>query len=71
MMFVPLKSRWRADIQNMGVQKTSDHIQIKVMMLNSSQEPPSSSKAQYQDLKNVDVLWTFKIKIESRILDAG
>ena len=49
----------------MGVSKTSDHIQIKIKMPNPSQEPPASSKAQNEDLKDMDVLCTFKIKIES------
>ena len=30
MLFAPSKSRWRANIQNMGVPKTSDHIYIKI-----------------------------------------
>ena len=55
----------------MGVPKTSDHIQIKIKMPNSSQEPPASSKDPNGDFKNIDVLGTFKIKIESRNLDHG
>ena len=31
---------------------------------NPNQEPPASSKSQNQDLKDMDVLCTFKIKIE-------
>ena len=50
----------------MGVPKTSDHIQIKIKMLNLSEEPPVSSKAPDQDLKDIDVLCTFKIKIEPK-----
>ena len=46
----------------MGVIETNDHIQMKIQMLNLSQEPPVSSKAQNQDLKDMDVLCTFKIK---------
>ena len=38
-------------------------------MLNQSQEPPASSKAPNEDLKDMDVLCTFKIKIESRNSD--
>ena len=45
---------------------TSDHIQIKSMMPNPSQEPPASSKAKNQDLKEIDDLCTFKMKIESK-----
>ena len=33
-------------------------------MPNPSQEPPVSSKAPSEDLKDMYVLWTFKIKIE-------
>ena len=51
--------------------KTSDHIQINIRVQNSSQEPPASSKAPYQDLKDMDVLCTNKIKIESKILKMG
>ena len=35
-------------------------------MPNPSQEPPASSKAPNEDLKDMDVLCTFKIKIESQ-----
>ena len=40
-------------------------------MQSPSQEPPASSKAPNQDLKDMDVLCTFKIKIESWNLDYG
>ena len=52
----------------MSVSKTSDHIQIKIKMLNSSQEPPVSFKAPNQDFKDIDVLYTIKIKIEGEML---
>ena len=52
----------------MGVSKTIDHIQIKINISNPSQEPPASSKASNQDLKDMDVLCTSKIKIESQNL---
>ena len=55
----------------MGASKTSDHIRIKIKMLNSSQGHPASSKAPNEDLKDMDVLCTFKIKIESTNLDHG
>ena len=55
----------------MGVPKTSDHIQFNIRMPIPSQEPSSSSKALNQDLKNMDVLCTFKIKIESQNLEYG
>ena len=54
----------RAKIRNMGISKISDHIKIKIKMPNPSQEPPASSKAPNEDLKDMDVLCTFKIKIE-------
>ena len=53
----------------MGISKTNDHIQIKIKMQNPSQEPPVSSKAPNEDLKDMDVFSTFKIKIESQNLD--
>ena len=61
----------RAKIWIIGLSKTSDHIQIQVKMPNSSQEPPASSKAPNGDLKDMDVLCTFKIKIESQNSDHG
>merc|ERR1711954_99838 len=71
MFFAPSKSRYRAKIRNMGVPKTSDHIKIKIKMPNPSQEPPASSKAPNEDLKDMDVLCTFKIKIKSQNSDHG
>ena len=55
----------------MGVSKTSDHIQIKIKIPNPSQEHPASSKVPNDDLKDMDVLCTFKIKIESQNSDNG
>ena len=66
----------------MGVSKTSAHIQTFVMMPNSSQEPPAFSKtpnkenpvsfkAPNQEVKDMDILCNFKIKIESQNLDQG
>ena len=49
--------------------KTSDHIQINIRVQNPRQEPPASSKVPYQDLKDMDVLCIFKIKIESQNLE--
>ena len=57
--------RERAKIPITGVSKTSDHIQIRIKIPNPSQEPPASSKAPNQDLKDMDVLCIFIIKIES------
>ena len=64
-----LQTENRTKILNMGVLKTSDHIQIKIKMPNPNQEPPASSKAPNQDLKDMDVLGTFKIKIENKTLE--
>merc|ERR1712082_326007 len=69
MFFVPSKSRERAKIQNTVVSRTRDHIQINIRMPNPGQKPPASSKAPNQDLKDLDVLSTFKIKIESQNSD--
>ena len=55
----------------MGKSKTCDHIQIMIKIPNSGQEPSASSKAPNEDLKDMDVLCTFKIKIESQNLDHG
>ena len=71
MFFAPSKSRWRANIQILGVSNTSEHIQIKIKMPNFSQEPPASSKAPNEDFKYTYVLCTFKIKIVSQNLDHG
>ena len=49
----------------MSLSKTSDHIQIKIKMPTPHQEPPASSKSANEVLKDMDVLCTFKIKIES------
>ena len=50
----------------MDERKTSYHIQINIRMQNPSQEPPASSKAPKQDLKDRDAFCTFKIKIEGQ-----
>ena len=55
----------------MDVSQTSDHIQNKIKMPNPNQEPPGPSKAPNEDLKDMDVLCTFKIKIESQNSDHG
>ena len=47
--------------------KTSDNIQIKIKMPNLSQEPPVSSKDPNQELKDLDVLFTFIIKMKSNM----
>ena len=50
----------------MGISNTSDHIKIKIKMPNPRVEPPASSKAPNEDLKDMDVLCTLKIKIMSQ-----
>ena len=65
MFFAPSKSSLGAKIWNIGKSQTRDYIQIKIMMPNPSQDPPASSKAPNEDLKDMDVLCNFKIKIES------
>ena len=47
----------------------NNKIKMIIKMLNPSQEPLASSKAPNEDLKDVDVLCTFKIKIKSQKLD--
>ena len=63
-----LQSQERAKIWNIGVAKTSDHIQIKIKLPNPSQEPPAPTKAPNQNIKDMDVLCTFNFKIESQYL---
>ena len=55
----------------MCVSKTTDHIQINIRMPNPSQEPPASSKAPNEDYKDMNVLCTFNIRIESQNLEYG
>ena len=55
----------------MGLNKTSDHIKIKIKMPNPSQEPPVSSKVPNEDLKDMGVLCSLKIKTEGQNLEYG
>ena len=55
----------------MIVSKTIGYIHTKIKMPNPSQEPPASSKVPNEDSKDMDVLCTFKIKIESQNLAYG
>ena len=55
----------------MGTSNTSDNIQIKIKIPNPSKEPPASTKAQNQDLKDIDGLCTLKINIESQNVEHG
>ena len=47
----------------MGVTNTGDPIKIKIKMQNPSQEHIASSKAPNEDLTDIDVLYTFQIKM--------
>ena len=49
----------------MGVSKTGDHIQIMIKMPKPNQEHPAPFKAPERDLKEMIIICTFKIKIES------
>ena len=71
MFFAPEKSRYGAKIGSMGALRTSYYIQIKLKMPNPSQKPPASSKVLNDELKDIDVLCTFKIKVEHQNLDHG
>ena len=62
-----LQNQDGAKIWIISISKTSDHIQIK--MPNPSQESPVSSRALSQDLKDMYILCTFNIKIESQNLE--
>merc|ERR1711954_448753 len=65
------KIKLESKIWIMDISKTIDHIHLKIKIPNPIQEPPASSKAPNQDLKDMDVLCTFKIKIESQNLEYG
>ena len=53
----------------MDVSKTSENTQIKIKIPNPSQEPPASSKPPNEDFKDMDVLFTFKTKLEQQNSD--
>ena len=65
MFFAPSKSRYGTKIRNMGVSKTDDHIQIMIKMPKPNHEHPTPFKAPGRDLKEMIIICTFKIKIES------
>ena len=44
-------------------------MEIKIKRPNSSQEPQAPTKAPNQDLKDMDILCNFKIKIKSHNMD--
>ena len=66
-----LKSRQGSKIQIMGISKTSNHSKIQMKKPNSSQEPQAPTKAPNQDLKDMDVICTFKSKMESSNYEHG
>ena len=61
----------KSKILNECVSKSSDHIQIKIKITNSSQEPPPSYKTQNQEIKDMDVLCTLNINWESQTSGYG
>ena len=63
MLFAPSKLRYTANNCIKDLSNTSDHIQIKNKIQNPSLEPPASSNIPNHDLKYMDVVGTFKIKI--------
>ena len=65
------KSKIESQNSEMGVSKTIDHIRIKIKIPNPSQEPPATFKTPKQDLEDMDVLCTFRIKIESQNSEYG
>ena len=71
MFFAPSNTRQRAKIQIMNASKTNDLIKIKIKMPNLIHEPSASSKVPNQDMKNIDVLCTFKFKIENQNSEHG
>ena len=71
MFFAASKSRQRFTIWIMGVSKTSNNIKSKINRPNPSQETTASSKVPNEDLKDIDILCTFEINIESQKLDHG
>ena len=51
----------------MVVSKTIYHIHINIKMQNPNQESPVSSETPNQDLKDMDVLCTFRIKMSQNL----
>ena len=59
-----LQNQDRVKIWIIGLSMTCDYIQVKIKMPNPSQEHPASTKSPIQDLKDMDVLYIIKTKIE-------
>ena len=53
----------------MVVSKTHDNFQNKIKMTNPIQKPSASSKTPNEDLKDINVTCTLKIKLESQNMD--
>ena len=51
----------------MGLPKSSDHIQIKMKMPNPTQDPPESSKAPDEDLKDMMFFAPLKSRERAKI----
>ena len=62
MFFVPLNQDNNINLDH-GVSQTNYYIQIKTNTQNPSQEPPTSSTAPNQDLKNMIVFCPCNIKL--------
>ena len=61
------------EIENFRTSVTdhNDPLLIMINIPNPSQEPPATSKSPSEDIKDIDVLCTFKIKIEGKNLENG
>ena len=55
----------------MCVPKTSNYIQTRKKMSNPNQNHPVFSKFPNRDLKDMDVICTFKIKMRAKIWNIG
>merc|ERR1712112_758672 len=66
MFFAPSKIQIESQNLHHGCIKDQLPYPNKDQDANPSQEPPASSKAPNQDLQDMDVLCTFKIKIEPK-----
>ena len=60
------KIKIESQIGNRCISKTNDKIQINIKVQSYSKKPPASFKAPNQDLNDMDILGTFKIKMEPK-----
>ena len=65
------KTRWRLEMFNTDVLKNSDHIKVNIKISKPSQELPTSCKIPNFDLKDTDILFTYKINLERKIHNIG